>query len=117
MSGDNSCWATQNSTGVDWHTGNYPTANPSFGYYSADINTLNSQANLNVRDKWQRIFVRFTTSSTVRAYGGADNCKYLTVQFRPNLVGQNGSSFIYVSGFQLEQGSFPSQFAFSSTIQ
>ena len=114
LSGDNSCWATQNSTGVDWHTGNYPTANPSFGYYSADINTLNSQANLNVRDKWQRIFVRFTTSSTVRAYGGADNCKYLTVQFRPNLVGTNGSSFIYVSSFQLEQKSFPTAFTTST---
>jgi hypothetical protein len=114
LSGDNGCWATQNSTGVDWHTGNYPTANPSFGYYSADINTLNSQANLNVRDKWQRIFVRFTTSSTVRAYGGADNCKYLTVQFRPNLVGTNGSSFIYVSSFQLEQKSFPTAFTTST---
>jgi hypothetical protein len=114
LSGATACWATQNSTGVDWHTGNYPTGNSTYGYYSADINTLNSEANLSIRDKWQRIFVRFTTSSTVRAYGGADNCKYLTVQFRPNLVGQNGSSFIYVSGFQLEQGSFPSQFAFSS---
>jgi hypothetical protein len=114
LSGATACWATQNSTGVDWHTGNYPTGNSTYGYYSADINTLNSEANLSIRDKWQRIFVRFTTSSTVRAYGGADNCKYLTVQFRPNLVGTNGSSFIYVSGFQLEQGSFPSQFAFSS---
>jgi hypothetical protein len=114
LSGATACWATQNSTGIDWHTGNYSTANPSYGYYSADINTLSSEANLSIRDKWQRLFVRFTTSSTVRAYGGADNCKYLTVQFRPNLVGQNGSSFIYVSGFQLEQGSFPSQFAFSS---
>jgi len=114
LSGATNCWATQNSTGVDWHTGNYPAGNSTYGYYSGDINTLNSEANLNIRDKWQRLFVRFTTSSTIRAYGGADNCKYLTVQFRPNLVGQNGSSFIYVSGFQLEQGSFPSQFAFSS---
>jgi hypothetical protein len=109
MSGATDCWATQNSTGVDWHTGNNPTLNAS-GYYSGDINTLNSVANLNIRDKWQRIFVRFTTSSTVRAYGGTDNCKYLTVQFRPNLVGTNGSSFIYVSSFQLEQKSYPTTF-------
>lgn len=113
MSGATDCWATQNSTGVDWHTGNNPTLNAN-GYYSGDINTLNSQANLNIRDKWQRIFVRFVTSSTVRAYGGADNCKYLTVQFRPNLVGTNGSSFIYVSSFQLEQKSFPTAFTTST---
>ncbi len=114
LSGATNCWATQNSTGVDWHTGNYSTANPTYGYYSWDIASITSEANLNIRDKWQRLFVTFTTSSTVRAYGGADNCKYLTVQFRPNLVGTNGSSFIYVSGFQLEQGTYPSQFAFSS---
>jgi len=113
MSGATTCWATQNSTGVDWHTGNNPTLNVN-GYYSGDINTLNSEANLNIRDKWQRIFVRFVTSSTVRAYGGADNCKYLTVQFRPNLVGTNGSSFIYVSSFQLEQKSFPTAFTTST---
>ena len=113
MSGATTCWATQNSTGVDWHTGNNPTLNAN-GYYSGDINTLNSEANLNIRDKWQRIFVRFVTSSTVRAYGGADNCKYLTVQFRPNLVGTNGSSFIYVSSFQLEQKSFPTAFTTST---
>lgn len=114
LGGAVNCWATQNSTGVDWHTGNYSTPNPTYGYYSWDINTLNSEANLNIRDKWQRIFVRFTTSSIVRAYGGADNCKYLTVQFRPNLIGQNGSSFIYVSGFQLEQKSYPTPFSFSN---
>ena len=113
MSGATTCWATQNSTGVDWHTGNNPTLNAN-GYYSGDINTLNSEANLNIRDKWQRIFVRFVTSSTVRAYGGSDNCKYLTVQFRPNLVGTNGSSFIYVSSFQLEQKSFPTAFTTST---
>jgi len=111
LGGAYDCWAIQNSTGVDWHFGDYTTSpHPTFGYYAKNINSATVQANPNIRDKWQRISVTFTPTSVARDYGGVNNCKYLTVQFRPNLIGTNGSSFIYVSCMQVERKSYATPF-------
>jgi hypothetical protein len=103
-------WVAQNSTGTDWHTGNYPTPQPTYGYYSGDIHSSQTTVNLNLRNVWQRASIVFTPSSTVRDYGGSNNCKYITIQFRPNLTGQSGANYIYVSSLQIEQRNYASRF-------
>ena len=103
-------WVTQNSTGTDWHTGNYSTAHPTYGYYSGDIYSSQTTVNTSLRNVWQRAYIVFTPSSTVRDYGGVNNCKYITIQFRPNLTGQSGANYLYVSALQIEQRNYPSKF-------
>ena len=107
----NNCWAYQNSTGTDWHGGTYiDTPHPDYGYYGSSITDTYTSADKDITNEWQRLSVTFTTSSTIKDYGGENNCPYITIQFRPSLVGTDGNSFLYISSLQIEERSYITPF-------
>ena len=107
----NNCWAYQNSTGTDWHGGTYiDTPHPDYGYYGSSITDTYTSADKDITNEWQRLSVTFTTSSTIKDYGGENNCPYITIQFRPSLVGTDGNSFLYISSLQIEEMSYITPF-------
>jgi len=111
LGGSTNSWVAQNSTGVDWHTGTYIlTPHPDYGYYGDSITDSYVAYNNNLRDQWQRISITFTTSSTIKDYGGTDNCPYVTIQFRPSLTGIANLHYLYVSSLQIEEKSYTTPF-------
>jgi hypothetical protein len=100
-------WVCQNNTGVEWHSGNYyPTPHPTYGYFSKDIKVAEQLPNTSLRDTWQRIWLKFTTSAAARDYPGTASCTKINFMFSPSLVGQSGSNYFYVSSLQVHEGSY-----------
>jgi len=108
----------QNSTGTDWHTassGDSATYNATYGYWSHNIETSENRADGNIRGEWQRLWTTFIPDSDIKVTDSAGvNIDRLGGYFRPNMVGQSDSCFMYIAAAQLEKGTYPSKFTYGS---
>lgn len=112
----------QNNTGTDWHTGsNTATAtyNSTYNYWSTQgitdfSNSVSSD--LDLRGEWQRIYLPFTPSSTIRnqEIGSGIVINKLGGYMRPSLVGQSQQNYYFITASQLEPGTFPSPYVYGT---
>lgn len=111
----NSASVFQNNTGADWHGGGTSTTavyNATYNFWGANPTTFNSPAVNTNRGVWQRVYARFTPSTTIRNQesGSGITIDKLGGYFNPSMVGQNDANYYYVSASQLEQGLYPSPY-------
>lgn len=103
----------QNDTGADWHggpTGGVATYNSTWNYWAANITNQGVPANTSLRGEWQRMYISFTPSSSIRNQQAGVNIDKLGGYFRPNLVGQSNANYFFVSSAQMEPGLYPSPY-------
>ena len=111
----NTASVTQNNTGSDWQGGGTSTTaayNATYTFWAGNPQTANSPANNNLRGVWQRVYSRFTPSTTVRNQESASGVTInkLGGYFNPSMVGQADANFYYVTASQLEPGLYPSPY-------
>ena len=116
LGNSNDCPVAQNTTGTDWHTGGSTTAtyNATYNFWAANIRNSQSTANTSQRGSWQRIWNRFTPSSTVRDQEVGITINRLGGFMRPNLVGQAQENYYFVAASQIELGTTPSPYVYGS---
>lgn len=104
----------QNTTGTDWHGGPIGTAtyNATYDFWASNILQSEQRIDRSKRGQWQRIWAVFRPSTAIRNQesGSGITINRLGGYLRPNLIGQDGSNYFYVSCSQLEKGSYPSPF-------
>lgn len=106
----------QNDTNVDWHLGdNDYTASKQ--WYSRNIEDGDRKLDFSIRDRWQRIWIRFTpTTANINVSGNNDviyASGYMQLDLPDHNV-NNGVNYCYVACAQVENKDFPTAWTSSS---